>query len=327
MPATRRFGTRPTLDPSRTPDAGEGKGRNPGHEPSAGSPTRSKSIMPSHFRSPSASELRPARAGPINRETGTIRDAGAALSLFPATDDVRTFARPGGDHPSDRGDLDRREKGQSRGEDREGRGRLCKEKRGAETNARDPPTPDHSGGRTGYAGGDARRRPRPRRARDARLRPDPSDPPRTRRLYLLPRDRRGRAERQPARPSRRRPRRRRRLPAELAPALATDGAFSINGFARFRGQAQARRRAEQLRYLCACYADLDGYRAGLSDGQIIGRILDAADAGDIPEPSVTARSGPGRLGFSGYWKTSGGRGIPTWRTRGRGRGTAAFSGR
>src|SRR5215469_15919193 len=48
-----------------------------------------------------------------------------------------------------------------------------------------------------------------------------------------------------------------------------------------------------LRYLCACFADLDFYKHGLSYGQAIGTIIDHQDAGLIPPVSVVIRSGRG----------------------------------
>jgi hypothetical protein len=53
------------------------------------------------------------------------------------------------------------------------------------------------------------------------------------------------------------------------------------------------RRPNRLRYLCACYADLDFYKLGLSYGQVIGTIVDDQDKGVIPPVSIIVRSGRG----------------------------------
>lgn len=53
------------------------------------------------------------------------------------------------------------------------------------------------------------------------------------------------------------------------------------------------RKPDRLRYLCACYADLDFYKLGLSYGQVIGTIVDDQDKGIIPPVSIIVRSGRG----------------------------------
>lgn len=50
---------------------------------------------------------------------------------------------------------------------------------------------------------------------------------------------------------------------------------------------------KQLRYLTACYMDLDCYRLGITVGQCIGGVIDAQDRGDFPPASIITRSGQG----------------------------------
>jgi hypothetical protein len=55
----------------------------------------------------------------------------------------------------------------------------------------------------------------------------------------------------------------------------------------------ARRSSNDLRYLTACFVDLDCHSKGISVGQAIGAVIDAQDSNAIPPPSVLARSGRG----------------------------------
>lgn len=48
-----------------------------------------------------------------------------------------------------------------------------------------------------------------------------------------------------------------------------------------------------LRYLCACYVDLDYYRMGLDFGTAFGTVIDYQDQGKIPPASIIVRSGRG----------------------------------
>lgn len=87
--------------------------------------------------------------------------------------------------------------------------------------------------------------------------------------------------------------------------LTTDAAFSINGFwtrKRWKsrldpGLVRVSREADNLRYLNACFIDLDGHKLGLSFGDLIGVLTNAVDAGTIPQPSVIADSGRGAWAF------------------------------
>lgn len=95
---------------------------------------------------------------------------------------------------------------------------------------------------------------------------------------------------------------------QLIPALDADAYFSINGFYR-AGFGRARRsphgldlpRAERstgsLRWLTACFADLDCYKLKLTAGQVIGSIIDAQDRDEIPPASMLVRSGQGVWAF------------------------------
>jgi hypothetical protein len=50
---------------------------------------------------------------------------------------------------------------------------------------------------------------------------------------------------------------------------------------------------DSLKYLCACYVDLDFYKAGLTFGTVFGRVIDLQDRGVIPPASIIVRSGRG----------------------------------
>lgn len=91
---------------------------------------------------------------------------------------------------------------------------------------------------------------------------------------------------------------------QLSPLLERDSYFSINAFYR-AGYGIARnsppplqlnranRKTESLRWLTACFADLDCHQLGISVGTAIGRIITAQDAGIIPAASMLIRSGRG----------------------------------
>lgn len=53
------------------------------------------------------------------------------------------------------------------------------------------------------------------------------------------------------------------------------------------------RKPGRLQYLCACFADLDCYKVGLTPDQPIGTIIDFQDAGLIPPASIQVKSGRG----------------------------------
>jgi len=80
--------------------------------------------------------------------------------------------------------------------------------------------------------------------------------------------------------------------------LASDAFMSVNAYwypertPRYLSAAQCRK-PNRLRYLCACFADLDFYKLGLTYGQVIGTIVDYQDGGVIPPVSIIIRSGRG----------------------------------
>jgi len=52
-------------------------------------------------------------------------------------------------------------------------------------------------------------------------------------------------------------------------------------------------RNETLRYLCACYSDLDYYKVGLRPSQVIGELARMSESGGIPQSSMHIDSGRG----------------------------------
>lgn len=80
--------------------------------------------------------------------------------------------------------------------------------------------------------------------------------------------------------------------------LASDAFMSVNAYwhpkrnPHYLSAAQCRK-PNRLRYLCACFADLDFYKLGLTYGQVIGTIVDYQDGGVIPPVSIIIRSGRG----------------------------------
>ncbi|MEP0763952.1 MAG: hypothetical protein HRF48_14585 [Chloroflexota bacterium] len=87
--------------------------------------------------------------------------------------------------------------------------------------------------------------------------------------------------------------------------LRVNGFYSVNGFYR-AGHGQSRhvpglpaplRQGRALRWLTACYADLDGYRLGYTPGELVGLLVDAQDQGAIPPASMLVRSGRGVWAF------------------------------
>lgn len=83
--------------------------------------------------------------------------------------------------------------------------------------------------------------------------------------------------------------------------LERDSYVSINSYyraGRFRSRAipafaAAYRKSEGVRYLNACFADLDCYKLDITVGQAIGRVIELQDAGRIPPASIIVRSGRG----------------------------------
>jgi len=94
----------------------------------------------------------------------------------------------------------------------------------------------------------------------------------------------------------------------MSPLLERDAYFSINAFFR-GGHGDARnsppgiplkralRNQHSLRWLTACYADIDCHQLGITTGQAIGAIIDAQDKGRTPPASMLTRSGRGVWAF------------------------------
>ena len=94
---------------------------------------------------------------------------------------------------------------------------------------------------------------------------------------------------------------------EIQDLVDKDGFFSINSHYRYSApnayglrdehgellKLPARQGTRHLRYLTACYVDLDCHKLGITPGQAIGTVIDAQDRGDIPSASVITRSGRG----------------------------------
>lgn len=72
---------------------------------------------------------------------------------------------------------------------------------------------------------------------------------------------------------------------------------SSNGFRKPGGVSpllvNGRRKGKYLAAFPALFADLDYYRQDLTKGQAIGAVIDAADRGEIPQPSIYFDSGQG----------------------------------
>jgi hypothetical protein len=52
-------------------------------------------------------------------------------------------------------------------------------------------------------------------------------------------------------------------------------------------------RSDRLRYINACYVDIDTYKLGLDVGTVIGRIINLQDSGQMPHAGMIVRSGQG----------------------------------
>src|ERR1022692_2169377 len=52
-------------------------------------------------------------------------------------------------------------------------------------------------------------------------------------------------------------------------------------------------RSDQLRYINACYVDIDLHKLGLDVGAVIGRVINLQDSGQLPHASMIVRSGLG----------------------------------
>ena len=92
------------------------------------------------------------------------------------------------------------------------------------------------------------------------------------------------------------------FPEFVAPHVGEESFYSINGM--YRGGFQqsivepkfrsAKWGGRELRWLTACYVDLDFYKKeGMTAGQAIGVVVDAQDRGAIPPASMLTRSGQG----------------------------------
>jgi hypothetical protein len=75
---------------------------------------------------------------------------------------------------------------------------------------------------------------------------------------------------------------------QFIPQLLEDSFFSINAF--WRG---AYRKSDALRWLTACYSDLDIYNEGVSLGEAIGHVVQLQADGEIPPASIMVDSGRG----------------------------------
>jgi len=88
---------------------------------------------------------------------------------------------------------------------------------------------------------------------------------------------------------------------EFIAELESDSYYSVNAF--YRGGygknkhhdtlSRPKRSKDSLRWLTACFADLDVYHGNLSAGQVIGTIIDYQDQGILPAASMIVRSGRG----------------------------------
>ena len=86
--------------------------------------------------------------------------------------------------------------------------------------------------------------------------------------------------------------------------MSRSGCFTINGFWRHddrktKGSAvgPVAREQKDLKFLCACFVDLDFYKVGLKFDKTKQRLLNMAKEGIIPKPSILADSGRGLWAF------------------------------
>lgn len=91
---------------------------------------------------------------------------------------------------------------------------------------------------------------------------------------------------------------------DMIPELHSDAFYSINSFYRgghtdspigINGSKHPRafRQGAGLRWLTACFADIDCVNLGLDVGTVIGSVINAQDRGDLPPASIITRSGNG----------------------------------
>jgi len=76
---------------------------------------------------------------------------------------------------------------------------------------------------------------------------------------------------------------------QMREELERDAFFSVNAL----GLRLPRGRGKHLRYLNACYVDIDCYRQGLRPGAVMGRVMEAVGEQVIPSPTVFGFSGRG----------------------------------
>lgn len=85
---------------------------------------------------------------------------------------------------------------------------------------------------------------------------------------------------------------------EFKERLEDDAVFSLNSFWDWEEgdhyiPAARVRQGGRLRYLCACYTDLDFYKYGCTFGDVIGTVIDLQETGCVPPASLMVRSGRG----------------------------------
>lgn len=87
----------------------------------------------------------------------------------------------------------------------------------------------------------------------------------------------------------------------FAAELFRDAYFSVNSFHRHAGGGggpggglyRVHRSAESVRDLTSCFVDIDCHALGISTGQAVGAVWDAAAVGALPAPSMYVFSGQG----------------------------------
>ena len=85
---------------------------------------------------------------------------------------------------------------------------------------------------------------------------------------------------------------------EFRRSLVKDSFVSLNGsyclaHGKTGDHGYPKHRNDTLRYLCACYADLDFYNLGLTFGETMKAITDLCEAGTLPWASMIVKSGRG----------------------------------
>ncbi len=63
--------------------------------------------------------------------------------------------------------------------------------------------------------------------------------------------------------------------------------------ARTKAFGRPKHSTDDLKYLCACYVDIDYYRINADFGTVLGQVVSYQDAGVIPPASIIVRSGRG----------------------------------